>query len=260
MQAEQKVAIVTGGGRGIGAAAAQRLAADGIAVAVVARHEAETAQVAAGIEASGGRALALTADVAQEGAAEHITEVVAGHFGQPCQILVNAAGISGPVAELAEVDMASFRQVMEINLLGAWRLARSVLPAMKQSAWGRIVNITSGLARRIQPGLGAYSTAKAALSHLSQIMDAEIRQHGVRVFALEPGVVDSRMTGHLRSLEPTGIRAGIIKMLHDMERDPGLVQEAESARLIHLAATGQADDLAGTAFSIYDPAIRARIA
>jgi NAD(P)-dependent dehydrogenase (short-subunit alcohol dehydrogenase family) len=259
VRTERMVAIVTGGGRGIGAAAAERLASDGTEVVLVARTSAETEQVAAGIEEAGGSALALAADVTEEGAADMIIQAAEEHFGRPCQILVNAAGIIGPVTELAELDLASLRHVLEVNLAGALRLSQGVLPAMKQEAWGRIVNVTSGLARRVRPGMGAYSTAKAALSHLSQIMDAEVREHGVRVFALEPGIVRSRMTDQLRSLEPTGIRAGVVQMFQDIERDPGLVEAADSARLIHLVATGQADDLAGTAFSIYDPSIRPRI-
>ena len=254
------VAIVTGGGRGIGAAAARDLAAAGISVALVARDQSGITQVAATIEEAGGSALPVPADVSEDGAAGAIIDAAREHFGRPGQILVNAAGITGPVAELGDVSVEAFRQVMDVNLTGALRMAQAMLPAMKQQGWGRIVNITSGLARRVQPGLGAYSTAKAALSHLSQIMDAETRERGVRVFALEPGLVRSSTSDHLLSLEPTGIRAGVVQMLRKMERDPGLVEAAHSARLIRLAATGQADDLAGTAFSIYDPGIRDRLA
>lgn len=259
MGAERTVAIVTGGGRGIGAATAVALAADGIGVTLVARSQSETEQVAAAIQAAGGSALAVATDVSDDAAPVMITEAAAKHFGRPCQILVNAAGITGPVAELAELDVASFRQAIEVNLVAALRLAQAVLPSMTLLGWGRIVNVTSGLARRVQPGLGVYSTTKAGLSHLSQIMDAETRQHGVRVFAVEPGVVASRMSHEMRTVEPTGVRREVIHMLEDIERSPGLVDVADSARLIRLTATGLADDLAGTAVSIYDPAIRSRV-
>jgi NAD(P)-dependent dehydrogenase (short-subunit alcohol dehydrogenase family) len=259
MSVEKMVAIVTGGGRGIGAAAAESLASAGISVVLVARGQSETTQVAAAIEAAGGSALALAADVSEDGAAGEIARAAQARFDRPAQILVNAAGITGPVAELSELEAGSFRQVMDINLTGALRMAQAVLPAMRGQGWGRIVNITSGLATRIQPGLGAYSTAKAALNQLSQVMDAENAGHGVRVFALAPGLVRSRMSDQLLSLEPTGVRAGVVQMLRDLERGPGLVEAADAARLIRLAATGQADDLAGTPFSIYDPGIRSRL-
>jgi NAD(P)-dependent dehydrogenase (short-subunit alcohol dehydrogenase family) len=260
MQVDRLVAIVTGGGRGIGEATARALASDGAAVVVVARTRTEIEQVAAEIQHAGGAALPLAADIGSEGSANKIARTAEEQFGKPCQILVNAAGITGPVAELADVEVASVRRVLEIHLLGALSLSQAVLPGMKRQGWGRIVNVTSGLSRRVQPGLGAYSTAKAALLHLSRIMDAESRQHGVRVFALEPGIVRSQMNQELRSLAPTGVRAGVVQMLRDMERDPGLVEATESARLIRLAATGQADDLAGAAVSIYDSRIRARLA
>jgi NAD(P)-dependent dehydrogenase (short-subunit alcohol dehydrogenase family) len=254
------VAIVTGGGRGIGEATARTLACDGVAVAVVARTAVEVEGVAAGIREGGGQALALAADVSQTDSATAIAGATEAHFGRPCDILVNAAGITGPVVELAGLDMDSFRHAAEVNLLGALALSQAVLPSMQRNAWGRIVNVTSGLARRAQPGLGAYSTTKAALLHLSRIMDAEGRPHGVRVFALEPGVVRSSMNESLRSLEEVGVGAGVVQMLRDIERSPGFVDATESASLIRLAATGQADDLAGEAASIYDPDVRARIA
>lgn len=260
MRTEQMMAIVTGGGRGIGAAVARNLASDGIQVVLVARSEAETSQVAASIEEGGGSALALAADVSADGAADMITRAAEERFGRPCQILVNAAGITGPVVEFAELDLASFQRVIAINLTATLRLSQAVLPAMKQKSWGRIVNITSGLARRAQPGTGAYSTSKAALSQLSQIMDAETRKHGVRVFAVEPGVVRTRMYEQMCALEPVGVRAEVVQMFRDIERSPGLVDMADSARLIHLVATGEADDLAGTVFSMYEPTVRSRIA
>jgi len=259
MNVEKMVAIVTGGGRGIGAAAAESLAAAGVSVVLVARGQSEITRVASAIEDAGGSALPVAADVSEDGAAGEVVRAAEAHFDRPCQILVNAAGITGPVAELGDLAADAFRQVIDVNLTGALRMAQAVLPAMRRQGWGRIVNITSGLATRVQPGLGAYSTAKAALNQLSQVMDAESAGYGVRVFALAPGLVRSRMSDQLMSLEPTGVRAGVVQMLRDLERGPGLVEPADAARLIRLAATGQADDLAGTPFSIYDPGIRSRL-
>lgn len=260
MQAEQRVAIVSGGGRGIGAAAGHALAADGIAVALVARTEAEVETVAAEIRHKGGRAAAIVADIAKSGAASTVANEAARQLSRPCDILVNAAGTTGPIAELAELDPDDFRNVLDVNLVGALALAQAVLPAMRDRGSGRIVNVTSGLARRAQPGIGAYSASKAALMHLSAIMDAENGERGVRVFALEPGVVRSRMNEQLMSSGETAIGARVVRMLREMERAPGFVEPADSAQLIRLAASGRADDLAGKPFSIYDDEIRARLA
>jgi 3-oxoacyl-[acyl-carrier protein] reductase len=254
----ERVAIVTGGGRGIGRAAANALASDGIAVTLVARTESEVERAVADIRANGGAATAVVADVGDPNAAAKITAAAQERLGR-CEMLVNAAGITGPVGELGEIDPSGWRTVLDVNLTGAFELCRAVLPAMREHRWGRIVNLISGLAHRVQPGLGAYSASKAALLHLSRVMDAENQDHGVRVFALEPGVVRSRMNEQLMSMDETGVRASVVEMLHALEKDPGFVTAEESAELIRLAATGRADHLAGEACSIYDPTVRGRL-
>jgi len=258
MAHDGRIAVVTGGGRGIGRAVAAALARDGLAVAVVARTEEDVEQTAAEIVGLGGRAAAIAGDVSDPESCGEIMSAIQEQLGGVCGILVNAAGVTGPVDELAAVDPADWQMVLDVNLTGALAMCRATIPAMCEQGWGRIVNVTSGLARRVQPGLGAYSVSKAALLHLSRVMDAENRERGVRVFAIEPGVVRTDMNAFLRSQEPTGVRASVIQMLDRMEADPGFVEPEESAALIRLAATGQADDLAGEAASIYDPAIRAR--
>jgi NAD(P)-dependent dehydrogenase (short-subunit alcohol dehydrogenase family) len=259
MHERNGVAIVTGAGRGIGQAVATALSRDGIAVAVVARTESQLANTAAAINASGGRAAPIVADVGNHTAATEIVQAAEGQLAGPCEILINAAGITGPVSELAEIDLSGWQAVLDINLTGALALCRAVLPGMRRRGSGRIVNVTSGLAHRIQPGLGAYSASKAALALLSNVMDAENRSHGVRVFTLEPGVVRTEMNESLLSQDRTGVRAGVVDMLERIQADPGYVEAHQSAQLIHLVATGQADDLAGQDCSIYDPTVRSRL-
>ena len=257
---DMRCAIVTGGGRGIGRASAEALAAAGIAVAVVARTGDQVAETAAGIERRGGLALPVTADLSRPGAAEEVAAAARECFGGACDILVNAAGIAGPVAELSDVGVADWQRVIDINLTAPFAMCRAVVPGMRSAGWGRVVNISSGYARRVQPGVGPYSASKAGLAHLSRVMDAECRHDGVRVFALEPGVVRTEMNSELRAQGHTRAGARVAEALRDIETGPGLVSAAESARLICLAATGEADDLAGEAVSIYEPAVRARSA
>jgi 3-oxoacyl-[acyl-carrier protein] reductase len=252
-------AIVTGGGRGIGRAAASMLAADGIAVAVVARTESEVDRAAVEIAAGGGRAAAVAGDIRDERAVEEIVAAAERMLGGSCGILVNAAGTSGPVGEVAELDVAAWRATLDVNLTGAFAMARAVLPGMKARGSGRIVNLISGLAYRPQPGLAAYCASKAALLHLTRVIDAESRDTGVRAFAVAPGLVRTEMSEELLAMEPTGVRGSVVDMLNRLAADSGYVRPEESARLIHLVATGGADELAGEAASIYDPEVRARV-
>jgi len=254
-----QVAIVTGAGRGIGRAVAQELAARGAGVVLVARTEEHVQEAANEIRAAGGVASACAADVADPEAVSAVVEHAERELGQPCEILVNAAGVTGPVDELADIDPEAWRSTIDINLNGVFLMCRAVLPGMRDRGSGRIVNVSSGLGRRAQAGIGPYCASKAAVMHLSRVMDAEARGYGVRVFAIEPGVVRTDMNAFLTSQGTDGVRGAVAQMLRDMERDPGAVPVEESARLISLAATGQADDLAGEPCSIYDPAVRARV-
>jgi NAD(P)-dependent dehydrogenase (short-subunit alcohol dehydrogenase family) len=259
MSRQHDVAIVTGGGRGIGQSTATALAAEGLAVAAVARSEAAVERTAAEIQARDGRAAAIVGDVTDEQSVEEIVAAAERQLGGSCGILVNAAGTTGPVGEIAELDVDEWRATLDVNLTGAFAMSRAVLPAMKARGSGRIVNVISGLAHRPQPGLGAYCASKAGLLHLTRVIDAETRGSGVRAFAVEPGLVRTEMSESLLSLEPSGVRASVIGMLNQLEADPGFVEAEESAQFIRLVATGQADDLAGEACSIYDPSVRSRL-
>jgi NAD(P)-dependent dehydrogenase (short-subunit alcohol dehydrogenase family) len=259
MAERRRVAIVTGGGRGIGRAAATALAADGMAVAVVARTEGQIEKAAAEMRAAGGDSVAVAGDVAEPGGAEEVVEAVRRRLGRQADVLVNAAGIGGPVDELADVDPGEWRRTLEINLTGAFEMCRAVVPAMREQGWGRIVNLISGLAHRVQVGIGAYSVSKAGLLHLSRVVDAEERERGIRVFAIEPGLVDSDMSRELRSARETRAQRAVVEMLGSLEDDPGFVEPEEPAQLIRLVASGGADDLAGEPHSIYDPSVRARV-
>jgi NAD(P)-dependent dehydrogenase (short-subunit alcohol dehydrogenase family) len=194
-----RVALVTGGGRGIGRGAALALAELGASVAVLARSADEVGAVADAISARSGRALALTADVAI--AAEVTTAVAAIERALgPVDILINNAAIIGPLNATANSDPAAWAQTITVNVIGAYSCLRAVLPGMLARGWGRIVNISSGAATG--SGLlngSAYSTSKAALDMLTRAVAVEVADSGVLVNALYPGVVDTAMQTELRT-------------------------------------------------------------
>jgi NAD(P)-dependent dehydrogenase (short-subunit alcohol dehydrogenase family) len=182
-----KTAIVTGGGRGIGAAAARALTAAGARVTVCARNHPEIEAVVR----SGGAVLAIRGDVSRE---EDVRNLVAEHERQlgPCDVLVNNAGIlvQGPAEALAPED---FRLVLEVNLTGPFLCARAVIPGMKARRSGRIINVASISATLGTPGGSAYNASKWGLVGLTKCLAEELREDGVMAVAVSPGSTDTAM-------------------------------------------------------------------
>jgi len=180
-------AIVTGGGRGIGAAVARALTARGLAVTVFARTRAQVERVVAEKEA----ALAVAGDVRRE---EDVLRLVTAHERAlgPADILVNGAGIlERGLAE--EMSPAAFREVLDVNLTGAFLCARAVIPGMKARGRGRIVNVASISGSVGTPGASAYNASKWGLIGLTKCLAEELRGHGVQCVAVSPGSVDTEM-------------------------------------------------------------------
>jgi NAD(P)-dependent dehydrogenase (short-subunit alcohol dehydrogenase family) len=182
-----RTAIVTGGGRGIGAAIARALTGRGLAVSVFARTRAELDRVVA----QGGAALAVDGDVRRE---EDVARLVAEHERRlgPVDVLVNDAAIL--VRGLAEeTSAAAFREVLDVNLTGAFLCARAVIPGMKARRRGRIVNVTSISGTVGTAAASAYNASKWGLVGLTKCLAEELRPHGVQCVAVSPGSVDTAM-------------------------------------------------------------------
>ncbi|HET7824476.1 MAG TPA: SDR family oxidoreductase [Anaeromyxobacter sp.] len=182
-----RTAIVTGGGRGIGAAVARALTARGLAVTVFARTASQL-EAAVGERAA---ALAVVGDVRRE---EDVARLVAAHERAlgPVDVLVNDAGIveRGLVEELSP---ATFREVVDVNLTGAFLCARAVVPGMKARGRGRIVNIASISASVGSAGGSAYNASKWGVLGLTKCLAEELQPHGVQCLAVSPGSVDTEM-------------------------------------------------------------------
>jgi 3-oxoacyl-[acyl-carrier protein] reductase len=181
-----RVALVTGGGRGIGANVARALAEDGWSVVVAARTRSQVDAVAAEI---GGRALEL--DVASADSVERAV-TAAGEV----ELLVANAGIGGVRGSTWELDPADWWRVFEVNVRGAYLCARAVIPGMIERGRGRIVNVASGAAYLPggPPGATAYGASKAALHRFSELLARDLEPHGIPVFSISPGLVRTEMT------------------------------------------------------------------
>ncbi len=182
-----RTAVVTGGGRGIGAAIARALTERGVRVTVFARTEAQVARVVAERWAE----LAVAGDVRRE---EDVARLVAAHERTlgPVDVLVNCAGIleRGLAEELAP---AAFREVLDVNLVGPFLCARAVIPGMKARRRGRIVNVASISGTVGTVGGTAYNASKWGVVGLTKCLAEELRPHGVQCLAVSPGSVDTEL-------------------------------------------------------------------
>jgi NAD(P)-dependent dehydrogenase (short-subunit alcohol dehydrogenase family) len=192
-----KVALITGSGRGIGRAIAKLFAQEGAAVFLTARTETQLAMVAAEISSIRGKAGYLPADIAKEAECVRVVAATREKFGR-IDILVNNAGHYGPVMPLEEYPLAEFDHVLAVHLRAAFILSKLVLPQMYADKSGVILNISSLSAKSAFGWGSAYAAAKAGLLGLTRVMAAEASRQGVRVNALCPGpVTETEMSKEL---------------------------------------------------------------
>jgi len=191
-----KVALVTGGGRGIGRAAATALAARNAAVGVLARTREEIEAVAQAIRAGGGRALPVVCDVRSEEQVAAAFDAVERELG-PVDIVVNNAG-ELLLKPLAETGLDEWRSVLEVNLTGAFIVAREAMRRMSRRP-GRIINVGSLAGRRGYPEQGAYCASKHGLVGLTKVMAIEGQPLGIRVHLVSPGGVLTDLSAGLRA-------------------------------------------------------------
>lgn len=191
MKLKEQVAIVTGGGRGIGRAVALAFAREGARVALAARTASELNEVAAFIRSRNGAAVAIPTDVRQEASVGALVERTLGEWGR-VDILVTAAGVAafGPVAES---KLSDWDEMMAVNLRGVYLTCRAVLAPMIARRRGTIINVVSVAAKRAIPACSAYAASKHGVLGLTQVLAEELRAHGVRVGALVPGAVDTTL-------------------------------------------------------------------
>jgi 3-oxoacyl-[acyl-carrier protein] reductase len=222
-----RVAIVTGGARGIGAATAMRLAADGFAVAVLDLKEDDAADTVQAVGAAGGRALAVGADVGDTAQAEAAVERIAAELGPPV-VLVNNAGVTRDNL-LFKMSDDDWDTVMRVHLRGSFVMSRATQKHMTAAGFGRIVNLssTSALGNR---GQANYATAKAGLQGLTKTLAIELGKFGVTVNAIAPGFIVTEMT-----------RATAARIGRDWDE-----YVAERAAGIPVNRAGQPEDIAHT--------------
>jgi NAD(P)-dependent dehydrogenase (short-subunit alcohol dehydrogenase family) len=194
MHLKDKAVLVTGASRGLGAAQARAIAARGGRVVLVARHAAELEAVARDIERRGGEAHAVVADIGEKGDVYPLAGTAAALVG-PIDVLIHNASTLGPtpLRHLLDTDCEDLEKVLQVNLVGPFRLTKVVAGSMALRGSGVIVHVTSDASVAAYPTWGAYSVSKAGLDHLGRVLGAELGEMGVRVFSVDPGEMDTLM-------------------------------------------------------------------
>ena len=239
-----QVAIVTGGGRGIGRAIALRLARAGSAVGIVARSADELDEAAQAVSESGARVEAQTADVTNRAQVESAFREIARKLG-PADLLVNNAG-RGSGGPIHDADPDTWWLDIEVNLRGPFLCSQAVLPAMRDRGGGRIVNIGSNVGLLPAPMTSSYACSKAALVRLTDSMALGLAADGIRVFVISPGMVRTRMMENVIAFRRRN-DPGFSDFPESIYRPPELVAE-----LVLRIAAGEADALSGRYIHVDD--------
>lgn len=252
-----KVALVTGAGRGIGRATALTLAEAGASVVLVARSKDEISSLADEIKYQGGQALAIPTDVSHVSQVDHLLVLTLRAFGG-VDILVNNAALIQPLGKVWETSPLAWQKLIAVNVIGPYLCARAVLPHMIEKESGRIINISSGAASRDIIGASAYNTSKAALERFSSTLAAEVKDSNIAVSVLRPGIVDTSMQSSMRNTpEHVFPLASVWQSWHEQAQ---LRPAEEPAQAILWLASHFAEGVNGQTFSIDDETFRQQVA
>jgi NAD(P)-dependent dehydrogenase (short-subunit alcohol dehydrogenase family) len=253
MPLTDKIALITGGGRGIGRAIAFAFARAGAHVALVARTGTEVASVAAEIKHEcGGATLPATCDVADAADVARVFSLCQERFGRACDILVNNAGIAES-APLIKTDDELWQRHLAINLSGTFYCTRAALPAMIARGWGRIINVASIAGKTGAPYIAAYAASKHGVLGLTRSVALEVATKGVTVNAICPGYVDTDMTTRaLERIEVTTGRSAAVALEAIKHQSPQqrLVTPEEVAALALLLASDEGRGINGQAINV----------
>ena len=245
-----QVAIVTGGGRGIGRAIVLALAEAGAAVAVVARTEEQLAETVSLTNSAGGQAIAYPADVTDQQAVEHAVAKVEQQMGSVDLLVANAGHGGLPGGPIWEANPDEWWRCIDVNLRGPFLCIRAVVPGMIARHRGRVVVTASGSGLKAGPYSSAYVVSKCAAIRLTENLAAETKEHGVSAFAITPGTVRTAMTeAAAESLADEKYLGGYFqKRLSEGNFAP----PERAAELVAFLASGEADILSGSFISIKD--------
>lgn len=242
-----QVGIVTGAARGLGRAFALGLGQAGMSVAITDRREDELKETLQLLESSGGKGVAIAADVSDPQGVAGLIKSVEEKLG-PIDLLVNNAALAGPAGPTWESDPQAWWQCQEVNLRGPFLCCHATLPGMIQRKKGRIINVASAAGTISVPYLSAYVTSKAALIRFTETLAFEVRPHGISVFAMHPGAVQTPMNEEVLAKAGKQWRPWleyVFQQGQNQTTEPG-------TNMMLFLASGKADSLSGRLFMVPD--------
>ncbi|MEP7286132.1 MAG: SDR family oxidoreductase [Chloroflexota bacterium] len=246
-----KIALVTGGGRGIGRAIALELAQLGAVVALAARSVSELEETARLVQSSGAKVEIFPVDLTDMQATLALVPSVERKLGK-VSILINNAGIVGPFGPTWTLDPVQWEQALRVNLFAPFLLARAVLPSMIAQKWGRIINISSGVAQNPTMRSGPYAPSKAGLDTFTRQLGFELDGTGVIATAIYPGIVDTVMSASVRAQEPEVV-GRLSQVMRNIHAEGKMATPDYPARLVAAILTNEDQALNGQVIDIRSP-------
>ena len=247
MKLDGQVAVITGAGRGIGRAIALAYAREGAKLALAARSESELQDAVAAVSEHGAEAIAVPTDVTRQDDTERLAERAVERFGR-IDVLVNNAGISGPVGPLQGNDIDDWVSTITVNLTGTFLVCRAVIPVMLEQSSGKVINLSGAGATNAWSNMSAYCSSKAAVVRLTEVLAQELDGKGITVNALGPGSVHTSMWDRMtEQAEEAG--ADFIHQLGLRVTSGGGASIDECAELAVWLASGESGALTGRLIS-----------
>ena len=249
---KDRVSIITGAGRWIGRTIALAFAKEGARLILAARTESELKETAKACNGAGGEALPVTADVSKLDQVQHLISTAikeAGHV----DILVNSAGIYGPIGPTAEIDTSLWIRATEVNFFGPFYLCRAILPHLIQRKHGKIILLGGGGATTPLPNFSSYAATKAGVVRLADTLAEELKVHNVQINVIAPGLIDTKLQDEVLTAGP---RAGALfdKIKQARETGVGAVSPEIAANLAVFLASEASGKLTGKLIAApYDP-------
>ena len=250
MKLQGRVAIVTGGGRGLGRSVALAFGKQGAKVVLAARTLEEIDHVAEELRSLKKEAIAVPTDVSNEDQVNHLVKMTLEAFGT-IDILVNNAGARGPIGPIHQISLSDWEETLKVNLTGAFLCTKAVLPVLMEKREGKIINVATTLTPR--PNLTPYMVAMAGLIHFTKQLSRELKDYNVQVNVIHPGVMDTRMQEEIRK---AGVKAIGTDMFERLKEEGILHLPDEPAKLILFLASRASDGITGEYLSFDDKEVK----